>query len=87
MSEEVKAALRAASRELCDFMTGGGCECLAGTMKRPCASHHAAAGIVAAFLRAVPAGLPTADSPCAFRFRDEGVRDRWAAAVEAAAHE
>lgn len=85
----IRAALRAggeAARK--EAMRAGWCWHDRICEAAPCACCAVvAAAAVAAFLRALPVGLPTADSPTPYRIARAEQRDAWAAAVEAAAKE
>lgn len=80
----IRAALRAGARARCC----GDAACHYEDSGLPCAMVEQTqrdADIIAAFLRAMPVGLPTGGSPTPYRFASAEQRDAWAAAVERAA--
>lgn len=79
----IKAALDAAAQSWCCGLAA----CHYNDCGLPCEArdHRRMAAAVAAFLRMIPTGMPTADSPCHMRFVDDAAREAWAAAVEQAA--
>lgn len=82
----IAAALDAAGEAGRKAMALPGC-CLEGTGCElpPChCSRVAAAADVAAFLRAIPTGLPTDDSPSPFRISSIAVGAEWIDAIERA---
>jgi hypothetical protein len=75
MSDTIRTALEVATRTAC------GCGCF--VCQKGCTQQVAEE--IAAFLRALPIGLPTADKPSPFAFVSEEVKQQWVEAVLAAA--
>jgi len=83
MSDTIRTALEAAAKTYCHLEVR--CTC-----KGPERCFNSAipkaktAEAIAAFLRALPIGLPTADKPSPFAFVSEEVKQQWVEAVLAA---
>ena len=75
MSDTIKTALEVATRTAC------GCGCF--VCQKGCTQQVAEK--IAAFLHALPIGLPTADKPSLFAFVSEEVKKQWVEAVLTAA--
>ena len=74
MSDTIRTALEVATRTAC------GCGCF--VCQKGCTQQVAEE--IAAFIFALPIGLPTADKPSPFAFSSAEVRRQWAEAVLAA---
>jgi hypothetical protein len=83
MSDTIRAALDKAERATCPTARTAHGSCATPCIYCP----SIAANAIAAFLRALPIGLPTADKPSPFAFVSEEVKQQWVEAVLAAAKE
>jgi hypothetical protein len=87
MSDTIRAALDAAAKEVREaFISPEGCGEVCEW--EPCAcARRGGAKAIAAFLRALPVGLPSGDDASPYRIGSAALQAEWAAAVEEAAKE